>query len=293
MSLPALMQDWDNTIRGLHLAAQVLGAARIVALPHDPLWLELALKPVTAGLSTDRLSAGGEVVLSFGRAALVYYGAGGEQVIPLHGTTQRGLLDALLPLLADHDLPQLQSSSAVGTRYSASAQDNLLDSLRDTIHEKGHTLLAQDTPEQHEAITINAETARDYGVALNAVFGGMARFRAHLKGHMSPIVVFSEHFDLSTLWFVEGDMDEHKAHLNFGFAPFSSGLPRPYLYAYAYPYPPDAVFPPLPAPARWHFEGWTGVVVDYDALTSSDNPEAVIEALCEGIYVALHPLISG
>jgi hypothetical protein len=130
-------------------------------------------------------------------------------------------------------------------------------------------------------------TANGYADALYRVFTALARFRARLQGHMTPLVVFPEHFDLSTLWFVEGDMDDHKPHLNFGFAPFSPGLPRPYLYAYAYPYPADFAAPPLPAPARWHSEGWRGVVIDYDAISQHNDPEAAIERLCLHVFASL------
>ena len=274
MALPPLRQDWDTTIHGLHLAAEVLGALRVLAQPHDPHWLELALKPVPEGLSTGQLTGGGAVVLDCHRAALVYAG----QNIPLQGATQRSLLDALLPALAK-ELPVLAGATS----------EALIESMREGIRQKGHTLLTKDAPPQHEIITLNAQTASDYAHALYAMFTAIARFRGHLKGHMTPIVVFPEHFDLSTLWFVEGDMDEYKAHVNFGFAPFSAGLPRPYLYAYAYPYPPNADYPAVPSPARWHFEGWTGVVVDYDTLTALDEDSLVV--LCEAIFQALRPLL--
>lgn len=293
MPLPPLLDDWDITIRGLHLAAEVLGALRIVAQPHDPHWLELALKPVPAGLSTDRLPAGGEVILDCSRAALVYRSAAAEHVIPLQGATQRTLLDALLSLLVQSDFRRLltspqQNSPSLYTERGLGGKV-LLSSLRDAVRAKGHTLLTKDTPQQDETIMLNTQTACDYGDALYTVFTAIARFRAQLKGHMTSIVVFPEHFDLSTLWFLESDMDEHKAHLNFGFAPFSPGLPRPYLYAYAYPYPPNLAYPALQPPARWHVEGWTGVVVDYDALR--DHDDAALTTLCEGIFAALHPLL--
>jgi hypothetical protein len=293
MPLPPLLQDWDTTIRGLHLAAEVLGALRVVAQLHDPHWLELALKPVPVSLSTDRLPAGGELILDCSRAALVYRKPTAEHVIPLQGATQRTLLDSLLPLLAQADLPQLlqspQQDSPSLSSEEAAEGEVLLSSMRAAIRAKGHTLLVDDTPPQHETIALNTQTARDYGDALYTVFTAIAHFRAHLKGHMTPIVVFPEHFDLSMLWFLDSDMNEHKAHLNFGFAPFSPGLPRPYLYAYAYPYPPNLTYPALPPPARWHYEGWTGVVVDYDVLREQDD--AAITMLCEGIFGALRPLL--
>jgi hypothetical protein len=283
MSLPSLDSQWDSSITGLHRASLVLGALRIAVQPHDKNWLELGLKPVPAGLSTDVLPAGGEVMIDFKRAALVYRPTTStEHIIALEGESAESLLRQLLPHISHADLP------AVHAQAEANSGDNLVAALQSVIRSKGHSLLTAPTPETTTPIAeIDMNTANAYADALYRVFTALARFRARLQGHMTPLVVFPEHFDLSTLWFVEGDMDDHKPHLNFGFAPFSPGLPRPYLYAYAYPYPADFAAPPLPAPARWHSEGWRGVVIDYDAISQHNDPEAAIERLCLHVFASL------
>src|SRR5262249_37435246 len=139
-----------------------------------------------------------------------------------------------------------------------------------------------------------AKIASDYADVLYTFFTGIARFKARLNGPMTPVVVWPEHFDLSTLWYLDPSMDEYKAHLDFGFYPFSSDnpdFPNAYLCAYAYPSPPNFQFPELPAPAHWTKGSWTGVVVDYNEIAKQADPASYIESMCMEMYTALRPLL--
>jgi hypothetical protein len=283
MTLPTLA-NWDATAHSLHRAAQLLSGVRLLLLERVPNWLELAMQIKANGLSTGTLPDGGEVTLNFRQAALIYRRKdGAETSIPLNGHTQASLFRALLKAMQAGDL----ANTLAGVPESELV-DVTLKAMAATKHPllEGHNRLTDETP-----FMVDAQLANDYWTALDAVFTGVARFRAHLLGHMTPVVVWGEHFDLSTLWFVDGAMDDHKAHINFGFSPFSPGFPRPYLYAYAYPYPANMTFPSLPTPARWNTEGWTGVVVDYDAIAAQDNSVGYVEDLCAGIFAALRPLL--
>lgn len=267
MSLPSLT-DWGQTARSLHEAAQLLGLVRVSQVPPVPNYLELALTVTPGGLSTGRLPSGAEVRLDFEAGLLVVHPADGyETALPLAAHTQPMLWQTLVAAMNVAEEPAQIVEAVRGRGYPVPER----------------LLHPQDAP----VLAVDPAQGRDYAAVLDAVFTGLARFRAHLNGHMTPLVVWPEHFDLSMLWFVDGDMDDHKTHLNFGFAPFSPGLPRPYLYAYAYPYPPEAVFPELPAPARWHFEGWTGVVVDYEAFALQPDPVGFLETLCLDLFNTL------
>jgi hypothetical protein len=225
------------------------------------------------GLSTDKLPTGGEVVLNFRQAALIYHAPDGKiTTIPLADYNQRTLFQTLLTALQAADFADLLAG--------------VPESERTTSVLRNRPPFAGDTP-----LLLDREQAGAYADVVYTVFTGIARFRARLVGHMTPVVVWPEHFDLSTLWFVDGAMDDHQAHLNFGFAPFSPGFPRPYLYAYAYPYPPDVEYPDLIAPAYWNFEGWTGVVVDYDDIAQAEDAARYVEELCLSIFAALRPLL--
>ncbi|MDX2141278.1 MAG: DUF5996 family protein [Chloroflexota bacterium] len=283
MTLPSL-DGWMQTAKQLHIAAEFLGVIQVVLMDHQPNYLEFALEPLPAGLSTAILPNGGRVILDFSRAALIYrHHDSVETGVPLNNTTHARAFGELLVIMSKADAAPLLASVA---------EERLLSAMFDALHAKGHHLL-DDSIDTLESVVFDVDTAlaADYARVLYAMFTGLARFRARLNGHMTPMVVWTEHFDLSTLWFVDGDMDDHKPHMNFGFAPFSTGFPRPYLYAYAYPYPANSAFVSLPAPARWHNEGWTGVVVDYDDILRSPQPEIYVEQMCLGIFSALRPLL--
>lgn len=250
--LPTL-DSWQPTADHLHLAAQVLAAARSALVSRQPNHLHLSLQVEPRGLTTGKLPNGAALVLDFGAAALHYEADETGFSLPLAGYSQSTLATALFYQLATV---------------------NLVVTPKEALDDQ--------TP-----FAINTSTSADFAHALYDIYTATARFRARLYGMMTPIVVWAHHFDLSFLWFAALDDDEHQPHLNFGFAPFSPGLPRPYLYAYAYPMPADALSIPLPAPARWHTEGWTGVLIEYDTLVAEGDPQAKIEALWLGIFEAL------
>jgi hypothetical protein len=282
MTLPRL-DHWSETSFGLHRGALLLGALQRLTQPPQPAYLELGLQMVRNGLAAGRLPGGGRVVLDFTGGSLVYAPASGAEVsFPLHGSTQAQIFAGLFGVLAQGELsallpdkPQLAERVSAGiathgTRYRPPRPEGLWDETR---------------------IELDAGTSRAYLEILQLVYTAIARFRARLSGMQTPLVVWPEHFDLSTLWFLGAAIDESQAHLNFGFAPFSEGLPDPYLYAYAYPYPPHYDPPALPAGARWHTQGWTGVVLPYEAIAAQTDPAAFVEEACQAIYAGLLPLL--
>ena len=139
---------------------------------------------------------------------------------------------------------------------------------------------------------VDPRVSAEYAEALYRIFTATPRFRARLAGPQTPIVVWPEHFDLSTLWFPTDDRSDAAPVMNFGFAPFDGTTERPYLYAYAYPMPAGFETLPLPAPARWQTATYNGLFVAYDDLAKADDPEALIEALFEQVYALLAPSLT-
>ncbi len=257
MSFPPL-EHWDATRAGLHRAAQVIGAVKVASIARQPNHLHHSLSVVPQGLTTGVLPSG-TLTLDFGAAALKFDAPGKRFTLPLAGHSRASLATALLVQLtiAGHTVP--------------------LD----------HTALTDTEP-----LEVDLRTGAEYAQVLYRVFTVMARFRARLYGMLSPLVLWQHHFDLSFLWFAGAD-DENQPHLNFGFAPESPGLPRPYFYAYAYPLPDGFTPPALPMPARWVAESWRGVVLDYDTLRAEQADDARVEALLMDIYAALLPVVRG
>lgn len=279
MHLPQI-DHWMPTALGLHRAAFLLGAVRMMRLPHVPNYLELGMEVGPTGLSTGVLPGGAEVLLDMQEGRFTVTAPDGSAAhIPLAGQSQASLLAALLDALARHELAE-----ALSTAPGDSNTARMVAFLAQSRHKypPKHEQLADERP-----LEIDPETAARYAVAQYRVFTALARFRARLLGPMTPAVVWPEHFDLSFLWFKTAEAEEHAPHINFGFAPYSPGLERPYLYAYAWPRREGATLPELPAPARWETEVYTGVYVAYDDLLQYDKPELKIEGLCRRIYSAL------
>jgi hypothetical protein len=259
MSLPSLAH-WEITRDSLHQASQVLKFARLATLKPLPHYLHHSLQVVPEGLSTGLLPFGGELVLDCLHNAVTY---------------RQPEREAIRVSLAGRSLATLSKAVA------------------DVLAKAGHPLeLAQTELTSDRPLMIDPATAEDYAHALYSVFTATARFRARLLGSMSPIVVWPHHFDLSFLWFATDKASEQAPHMNFGFAPFSEGLPRPYLYVYAWPIPAGLMEVKLPARAHRHTSGWKGVLVHYDDLVNEGEPETVIEEILDDLYRSIAPLLS-
>lgn len=284
MALPRL-DHWTETSFGLHRGALLLGALQRLTQPPQPVYLELGLQVVTNGLAAGVLPGGGRVVLDFTAGSLLYSPASGAEVsFPLNGSTQAQVFTGLLGVLSQGELSGLLPDGP-----------NLAERVRAGITARGERYRPPrpETLWDETRIRLDVHTARGYLEVLQLVFTAIARFRARLTGMQTSLVVWPEHFDLSTLWFQGASIDESQAHLNFGFAPFSDGLPDPYLYAYAYPYPQRYDPPALPAGARWHTQGWTGVVLPYEAIAAQSDPAAFVEEACQAICGELLALLAG
>ncbi len=271
---------WPETSRHLHQAARLIELVRILTLEPRALYLQLALDPRPGGLSGGRLPEGGELTLAFAAGELRFEGTAGDEARwSLPAYTQATLLEALLSTLEDAGAIALPAGGESHTDRLFAA----LDGRR--------AVPARADVTGGETLSLDPETAAAYANVLDDVFDGMARFRARLAGTMSPVVVWPHHFDLSWLWFHGDALDDYQPHLNFGFAPFSDGLPRPYLYAYAYPYHEGASPPTLPAPARWHTAGWTGVVLELDDIPADLDLARHVERTAAALFPTLKGML--
>jgi hypothetical protein len=79
--------------------------------------------------------------------------------------------------------------------------------------------------------------------------------------------------------------------MNFGFAPYSPGLDRPYLYSYVYPLPQKLTQLPLPPKTHWHTTGWIGTVTLYDDFRAEQDPLGFVAETLQGIYAGVRPLL--
>jgi hypothetical protein len=82
----------------------------------------------------------------------------------------------------------------------------------------------------------------------------------------APVRCWPHHFDIATLLPLdEGGDPETARSIGVGLQPGDGARPEPYLYVTPWPYPDAARLPPL-AVGGWHTEGWTGAVLEAEAL---------------------------
>lgn len=282
MTLPGFDATAMPTLQGLHRGALLLKAVQYLTQSPQPAYLDVALHMLPEGPASGHLPAGGRVWLDVGAGCLIYGTANGtSSALPLAGRSQAAVCDALFDRLAKQELVDiLPAGGGIQARVMTA------------LHASGRPVPPRAQLLDETIITIDPQVAQDYHQALDAVFTGLARFRAHLLGTLTPIVLWPHHFDLSTLWFPGKTIDNHAPHLNFGFAPFSAGIDEPYVYAYAYPYPAHYDPPAMPTGARWHTTGWTGAVLPYAAIAAQANPTTFIETACQTLYAGLRPLLN-
>lgn len=285
MILPSLTSDYLPTLTTLHRASMLMGPIQNAVLAPQGNFLHLPFYVHQLGLDSHVLPGGVEIHMDFCSGKVYILRVSGDySTLTFAGHSQYSLFAAMLADLRRDVLAEF---------FAGAGDTGLPETMMTRLHADKSRIeflnIAQVS--NQEPLTLNHEVARNYVDLLNMVSNAYARFRGRLKGHLTPIVVWPEHFDLSTLWFAEGDFDDSKAQMNFGFAPFSAGLPYPYIYVTGYPYKDDLQIPALPDGGSWHSEGWTGVVVPYSELARQEDPEQYIEKTLRALFPILHSLI--
>lgn len=260
-SLPPIPAGWAATRSALHRAAQVIGAVRAGVAEPEPNWTHLGLRAIPTGLTSGELPGVGELALHFADLSIHYVPPEGDPVrIALDGHTQPALLAAVEQALKAAGHPVTPKRDKIG----------------------GEEPLAGDS-----------SVAATYAVALHSLFRVLEQVRASLPGQTSRVVVWPHGFDAAFLWFATDEATEDAPHMAFGFSPYSAGLERPYLYSYAYPRPDGLTDTALPAPARWHTNGWTGALIPYDSLVGGAAPGTTLPGLLREIHARIAPLLDG
>jgi len=286
MTLPPL-ENFEENIHKLHQAAKLFPPICNVLLEKQQNWLHIAMQPHLYGFSTQAFPQGGKLVLNTEESAVFYYrGSGGAVPFPLKLYTQKSLFEGILQAMSEDEF--------VGF-FDDLAGDSLTEKLLGKIYAKKPEALP-DAIEEHSKtgkLILDTDAINAYMQALDMIYTGIARWRARVNGHLSPAVVWGEHFDLSTLWFKDADMDEYKPHINIGFAPFTEGVfERPYLYAYAYPYAENYTAPELTAPLKWETEAYTGIYVAYDDLAATGATVYDVEKYVSQMFEALKSVLA-
>lgn len=240
------LPQWKPTLTALHLASQVISTARLADISRLPNHLHHSLTPTVNGSSTGPLPHLGTFEVNYRTGKLVHTQNSVEiSSHEINGATQRGLFEAMSEEIHDMDYD-------VALQAPSELSDDMLS------YDSAHGSAYADLDWQ--------------------MFRGIADARAHLNGYQTPLVLWSHGFDLSTIWFFDGDNEEHDPHLNMGFSPGTSSHPEPYIYAYAWPVLPS-IRDGLANGWTWHTEWSThGGLLPYSAFGDTNDPAATVYA---------------
>lgn len=291
MPLPDL-PDWKATSSVLHQVVSLVGPVHKALLPHRKNYLHLTMDVRPEGVESQTLPGGGKIHLDLNEGTVTYRsGGGGAETFTIGDHTQRSLFEGLLGVLVDDG-----HGGGLGLDAPGADKGSLAEAVVTELVEEGTAgeYLTLEGVTGEDPLVFDAHTAETYADTVYSMFTALSRFRARLEGAMTPLIVWPEHFDLSTLWFPPSnpEMDDHKSHLSFGFAPFTPGqYEYPYFYAYAYPYPDPFDAPALPSPASWHQEGWRGAVLTYEDMALHEDHESFVEETAMEIFKVLEGVL--
>ena len=295
MSLPNL-KDWKEASDILHQVVSLFGPIHKALQPHRDNYLHLPMEVRPKGLESQTLPGGGKIHLNLEAGSLTLVkGGGSSESFDFKNHTQRSLFEGLLEALRDEGFGE-ELGVGKGDSLATGNGDSLAAALVGKLvsEEKAGRFLTLAGVTRDEPLQVDLETASAYADVQYSVFTALARFRARVGGAMTPIIVWPEHFDLSTLWFppTNPGMDDHGPHISIGFAPFTPGqYEDPYLYAYAYPYPDSFDPPALPSSAIWHNEGWQGAVVGYHEIARQKDHELFVEDVTLEVFRRLSAVL--
>jgi len=251
--LPEL-PNWEATKQTLHQAAQVLSLIRNADINRLPNHLHHSLIPAPDGASTGLTLHMGTFDLHYPTATVTH--------------SQNGMV------ISEHKL-------------SGHTQASLFEAIADEIHEMDYDVALPSPSNLAETpFTVQPDHAIAFMTVSRAMFEAIAVMCAHCLGFQTPLVLWSHGFDLSTLWFQEGSVEEQDAHMNFGFSPGTDDHPEPYIYAYAWPVQPalrDAL------PPGWEWESnWSthGASLRYSAFARATDPAGEVSGGLFGLYQA-------
>ena len=245
--LPPMPPDFAPARRVLHHAARAAGAlARRHARAH-PRWWHVSLRPRPDGL------VGAPLPLEGGHRAYV-------RLDLRHGVgvleTSRGELTTV----------SLEDPNFAARLFGAAE------------------ILGLDVPEleplEGDPLPDPAAAAA-FHLVLEVVDDALIRHRNALAGAVGPIQLWPHGFDVAFEWFGtrtasyvdDGVATELPTQIAFGFDPADD----PYFYANPWPFDPALVDEALPAPARWHTDGWEGTILPYRELEGrSDGVERLL-----------------
>lgn len=263
---PSLSDErFPQTRAGLHAFAKLLGAYASALAPRRKHWWHISLKPAAGGFRTG----------------------------VLHGNGQ------LFELALKFDTLEIELVIAGENRQTWLLQDESVQSMRRQLDSAlaAHALAVEldesrIAPGRH---SIDPGCAAGLGQAYGRLARCFARFRSELPVETSPVQLWPHHFDLAMLVLpgrkIPGqdpaDEELSDEQLNFGFVPGDEGISEPYFFITHYAQAGRLAEVTLPDEARLHTEGWTGIVLGYEAFRTAAAPETLLLGLWQAAWAVV------
>jgi hypothetical protein len=284
MAWPELSAARDGgTIATLHLASQMVGKAAVALLPWRNHGWHVAQHLHPRGLRTEPLHApegAFELGLDLLDGAIVFADAEGERRV------------ALGPR------PVAETFAELTALLHAAGRDVRLHPAPNEV-DPAIPFARDDRPREFEPDS----AYRTLGALLEAD-RVLRQFRSSFLGKVSPVHFFWGSFDLAVTRFSGRAAPRHPGGIpnlpddvtreayshevsSAGFWPGGAGVPGgPFFYSYAYP-APDGFAEARVEPAEARFEASLGeFVLDYDAVRTAADPDAVLLAFLGSTYGA-------
>ncbi|MCU7847218.1 MAG: hypothetical protein KZQ89_04300 [Candidatus Thiodiazotropha sp. (ex Lucinoma kastoroae)] len=255
--LPSLtLADWQPSRDTLHQFSRITGKLRGHYMPKSKHWWHITLNVSAHGLTTTPFPIAGqnlELILDLSAHRLTLCSSNGWSCsMPLIGQSTAGLCHWIS-----------ESLLTVGVEL-----------------EEG-LFIAFDSD---EILPYDIEAISRFRQAINWVDAVFKAFKGRLREETDPVQIFPHHLDLSMNWFsgrlVPGidPAGEERAdeQLNFGFVTGDGSISESYFYVTAYPALNNWANLELPEGVYWHTEGWSGAILPYAALVSSDRPHELL-----------------
>jgi hypothetical protein len=274
---------WSDTCATLHMWTQIVGKLRLAVTPPVNHWWNVPLYVTASGLTTSAMPYGDgafEIQFDFiDHRLLIRTSKGASDSMALSPCTVADFYDVLMRKLRSlgieiHIWPQpVEVPDAIS-----------LD--RNTSH-----------------ASYDANYAHRFWRALLATDRVLQQFRARFIGKASPVHFFWGSFDLATTRFSGRTAPAHPGGVpnladwavqeayshecsSCGFWPGNGGFGQAAFYSYAYPQPTGFADADPGVPAAYYNEELREFVLPYEAVRSSQQPDAMLLGFLQSTYEA-------
>ena len=256
-SLP--LAGWRHTRNSIQTYANIMGSVHEAIVPPGKQGWQSGLQAAAVGLTTTPIPAKGfvfELMLDFVAHQLrIYTSKGSHRAVALQGQSAElfctQLVDGLAVLGIAPDID--------------------------------HMAFADETPGMYDETAVSAMWQAF--TQIDVVF---KQFQRSLRGATSPVQLWPQPFVLGLTWQtgrqVPGQTAEEQ--MTFGFSTGDAIVDNPYFYATANPTPRTLTERPLPDPAYWQTDKFTGAILLYEDVQTAVNPAAKLLEFLQATHEA-------